>query len=363
MTLVRWMQVQGTENEMPTQLLAIPIRKEPRASKTLLYPLRFEPIYEHRPWGGRRLADLLSGPLPTGLIGEAWVLSDREDRTSSVANGNLRGKTFSQLFEQFPDQLMGTLAHRFPRFPLLLKFLDARQMLSVQVHPSDAYATLLPPGETGKTEGWVVLETGKDSRICAGLKPDTTSEELVQALAAGTVTEYLRCSNPKVGDAFLIPAGTVHTLGQVVVFEVQQNSDVTFRLYDWDHIDIKTGESRPLQVSQALACIDFAGSSAGVVMPIVETTAHVRRELLFKCDHFWLWRLRGQSPFTVGAEHVPRVVVCTDGTGQIVQVGVTHAVRKGDVFLLPAEIGVCAFQPRGGVTLLEIAIPDTEVAQ
>ena len=113
-------------------------------------------------------------------------------------------------------------------------------------------------------------------------------------------------------------------------------------------------------MEQALACVDFAEGSAGLVTPIAETKAHVRRELLFKNDHFWLWRLRAQSPFTVGAEGMPRIVLCIDGAGQIVHGGVTHAVGKGDVFLLPAEIGVCAFQPRGGVTLLEVAIPDPQ---
>ncbi len=345
---------------MPAQLLAVPTRKEPPLSKTLLYPLRFEPIYQYRLWGGRQLAGLLSAPLPSGPVGEAWVLSDREGHASRVVNGNFKGKTISQLFEQFPEQLMGKLAHRFQRFPLLLKFLDARQMLSVQVHPSDAQTNLLPPGETGKTEAWVVLETGKDSRICAGLEAGTTSQDLVRALANGTLAEHLSFSNPKVGDAFYIPAGTVHTLGDVVVFEVQENSDITFRLYDWDHIDSKTGSTRPLQVDEALASIDYAKELAGRVLPMEEWTAHVRREMLFKDDHFWLWRLRAQSPFTVGAEGVPRIVLCIDGAGQIVHGGVTHAVGKGDVFLLPAEIGVSAFQPRGGVTLLEIAIPEPE---
>jgi len=346
---------------MPVQLLTVPNKKELPMSKTLLYPLRFNPIYQYRLWGGRQLANLLSTPLPAGPIGEAWILSDREDHASRVVNGNFRGKTISQLFEEFPEQLMGRLAHRFHRFPLLLKFLDARQMLSVQVHPSDTQTNLLPPGETGKTEAWVVLETGKDSRVCAGLKPGTTSQGLRGALTDGTIAEQLCCSHPKVGDAFFIPAGTVHTLGGVVVFEVQENSDVTFRLYDWDHIDDKTGKPRPLQVDEAMACVDFGESSAGLVTPIVETTAHVSRELLFKNDHFWLWRLRAQSPFTVGAEGIPRIVLCIDGRGQIVHGGVTHAIGKGDVFLLPAEIGVSAFQPRGGVTLLEIAIPDAEV--
>jgi mannose-6-phosphate isomerase len=343
---------------MPAQLLEVPIKKAPSVSKTVLYPLRFEPLYQYRLWGGRQLANFLSAPLPPGPVGEAWVLSDREDHASVVVNGGFRGKTISQLLAEFPDQLMGKLAHHFRRFPLLLKFLDAHQMLSVQVHPSDTHTDLLPAGETGKTEGWVVLETGKDGRICAGLKPGTTSQELGEALSDGTVVQHLHYVDPKPGDAFFIPAGTVHTLGDVVVFEIQQNSDVTFRLYDWDRVDAKTGQPRPLQVAEALACIDFAESSAGAVMPVVETTAHVRRELVFKCDHFWLWRLRAQSPFTVGAEGVPRVLLCIDGKGQILHGGVTHAIGKGDVFLLPAEIGVSAFQPRGGVTLLEIAIPE-----
>jgi mannose-6-phosphate isomerase len=347
---------------MPAQLLAIPTtKKDPSARKTTMYPLRLEPIYQYRLWGGRRLAGLLSTPLPGGPVGEAWVLSDRDDYASHVANGACRGQTITQLLEQFPDQLMGKLAQHFHRFPLLLKFLDARETLSVQVHPSDSLTQLLPMGESGKTEAWVVLETGKGSRIYAGLKPGTTASDLRLSLANGTVAAHLRCLEPNPGDAVFIPAGTVHTLGDVVVFEIQENSDVTFRLYDWDRIDPQTGQSRPLQVDRAFACIDFDESSAGLTTPILESAAHVKREKLLQCDHFSLWRLRGQSPFTVGADDVPRVLVCIDGKGQIVHGGVTHAVGKGELFLLPAEIGRCVFQPRGGVTLLEIAIPEHEV--
>ena len=124
-----------------------------------MYPLLFEPIYQYRLWGGRRLAKLLAAPLPgDGPIGEAWVLSDRPDHPSQVANGPLKGRTIGELMEQCPVQLMGRLAGRFRRFPLLLKFLDASEMLSVQVHPSGAHADLIPAGETAKTEAWVVLE-------------------------------------------------------------------------------------------------------------------------------------------------------------------------------------------------------------
>ena len=219
-----------------------------------LYPLRFEPIYQYRLWGGGRLAGLLSAPLPgDGPIGEAWVLSDRDDHQSRVADGPFKGWTIAQLLAQFPEQVMGTLAGRFRRFPLLLKFLDAREMLSVQVHPEDTHPDLLPAGETGKTEAWVVLEAGPESRIYAGLKPGTTEATLRQALTDGGVADQLACFTPKPGDGVFIPAGTVHSLGGgVVVFEVQENSDVTFRLYDWNHVDAKTGKPRALQVDRAL---------------------------------------------------------------------------------------------------------------
>ena len=329
-------------------------------SQTPLYPLRFEPIYQYRLWGGRRLGDLISAPLPgDGPIGEAWVLSDRDDYQSLVANGPLKGRTIAQLLEQFPEPVMGRLAHRFQRFPLLLKFLDAREMLSVQVHPGDAHKDLLPAGEAGKTEAWVVLEARPESRIYAGLKPGATADVMRRALADGTVADHLACFTPKSGDGVFLPAGTVHTLGGgVVAFEVQQNSDVTFRLYDWGHVDAKTGQPRALQVEQALACIDFAESTANPVTPVVEATGPAGRERLFDCEHFRLWRLTGQSPFAVGAAGAPRVLAGIAGTGQIEHGGVAYAAGRGDVWLLPAVTGVCAFRPRGAVTLLEIALPE-----
>jgi mannose-6-phosphate isomerase len=260
--------------------------------------------------------------------------------------------------EQFREQLMGKLSSRFRRFPLLLKFLDAHEMLSVQVHPSDAHPELIPAGDTAKTEAWVVIEAEKRSHIYAGLRSGTTAGILRESLHDGTIAEHLVSISPKSGDAVFIPAGTVHTLGNdVVVFEVQQNSDVTFRLYDWGHIDPETKEPRPLQVDRAFACIGFGASDGGLVAPRVETTTPVERERLFDCHAFLLWRVLGQDQFTVGATAEPRVLVGIEGSGQIVHNGTPYAVRKGDVWLLPAEAGECAFQPSGEVTLLEIAIP------
>jgi mannose-6-phosphate isomerase len=329
-------------------------------SNASLYPLRFEPIYQYRPWGGRRLAELLSAPLPgDGPVGEAWVLSDRDDHQSRVANGWLKGHTLRDMMEQFREPLMGKLSPDLRRFPLLLKFLDAHEMLSVQVHPSAAQTDLIPVGESGKTEAWVVIETSSESQIYAGLKPGTTADDLRHSLVGGTIVDHLVNIVPKPCDAVFIPARTVHTLGGgIVVFEVQQNSDVTFRLYDWGHVDAKTGKPRPLQIDQALASIDFAQSTEGLALPFVETTTPVVRERLFDCPQFLLWRLRGRSPFTVGAENVPSVLVCIEGQGELEYAGVPYAVGKGEVWLLPAVAGACAFHPGSAVTLLEIAPPN-----
>jgi len=324
-----------------------------------MYPFRFEPIYQYRIWGGRRLSNFLSAPLPgDGPIGEAWVLSDRDDFPSVVADGPLKGSTIEQLNQASPEQLMGRFAGRFNRFPLLMKFLDARDVLSVQVHPSDQQTDYLPKGEQGKTEAWLVLEAGSESRIYAGLKPGVTPADFRQRIDDGSVADALASFTPSTGDGILLKAGTVHTMGGLVVFEVQQNSDVTFRLYDWGHVDAKTGQPRPLHIDQGMACIDFTRGPVGPVAPIVEAETPVLREKLFLSDYFVTWRLTGDSPVIVGEDETPRVLVCLDGEAQLEHEGVNYPMRKGDVLLLPAVVGSCFCQPIGKVCFLEIAIPD-----
>ncbi len=228
------------------------------------------------------------------------------------------------------------------------------------MHPSDLQTNHVPADETGKTEAWVVLEAALDSRVYAGLRPGSTPATLRRALGTHTVGEQLAAFTPKPGDAVLLPAGTVHSLGgHVVVFEVQQNSDVTFRLDDWDRVDPVTGAPRTLQVDEALACADFAHGALRPVVPVVETAMPVRRERLVECDHFSLWRISGVLPFTVGVQGAPRVVVCIEGAGSIEQGGTTHAIARGDTVLLPAVLGPCVLRPSGKATVLEIALPPT----
>lgn len=326
--------------------------------KPALYPLKFEPIYQYRIWGGRRLENLLSKPLPPNdPIGEAWILSDRDDHPSKVSDGPLKGKTISQLFSDSRDDLMGKHAGSFKRFPLLLKFLDCQQVLSVQVHPADVMKKYIPAGESGKTESWVVLETGKDALIYAGLKLGTTKEKLTAALEKHRVANYLASFKPKEGDAVLIKAGTVHTLNDVVVFEVQENSDITYRLYDWDRIDKKTGKPRDLQVEQALACVDFEKTDIKPATPVTEVTERILCEKLVDDSHFAVWRYIGNNSFMVGKKGTPRVLVCIRGSGHIAYDGKNYPLAKGEVMLLPAVVGACRFEPGGNVMLLEVALP------
>jgi mannose-6-phosphate isomerase len=203
----------------------------------------------------------------------------------------------------------------------------------------------------------VVIDAGKDSHIYAGLKPGATSDTLRQSIAIGTLADQIAFFTPKSGDGIFIPARTVHAPGgDVVVFEIQQNSDTTFRLYDWGHIDAKTGKPRALQVDQALGCIDFADGASGLVKPTVDIAAP-EREMVFDCEAFRLWLLRSELPFHIGAPDVPRVLVCVEGAGQTEHDGATYAVERGEVWLLPADLGVCHFLPSDAVDLLEIACP------
>jgi mannose-6-phosphate isomerase len=324
-----------------------------------LYPLRFEPIFEYRLWGGRRLASLLATPLPgVGPIGEAWILSDRDEHSSVVADGALKGTTIRQLMERSGDRLLGSLSGQFARFPLLLKFLDVTKRLSVQVHPSDRHKELIPSGDTGKDEAWVVLVEGPDACIYAGLKAGCSAQGLRQAIVNGTVPDQLTSFAPHLGDGVFIPAGTVHSLSDVMVFEVQENSDVTFRLYDWDHIDPRTGRRRPLQVDKAIACIDFHQGAIRPLTPLMDATKPVLRENLVQCDHFRVTRLTGESPFVVGKAGMPRTLVCLEGNGQLHHAGTNYSYGKGDLLLLSAEVGACSCRPHGVTSVLEISLPE-----
>jgi mannose-6-phosphate isomerase len=331
---------------------------EPPMPDIPLYPLRFEPMFQYRLWGGRELGDFMGAELPgTDPIGEAWILSDRADHASRIENGALAGQTLSEVMRERKEEILGGEAGRFERFPLLLKFLDVERMLSVQVHPDDDQTDLIPEGDTGKTEAWVVLRAKPKARIYAGLRPGTTASDL-RSLTTADVDDRLASFEPQPGQAVKIEAGTVHAMGDgLLVFEVQENSDVTFRLYDWDHVDAETGKLRPLQVEQALSAIDFDRGAVKPSEPRLQATEPARTEKLIHDAHFDVVRQNGARPFPVGAQNEARVLVCIEGAGDIEAGAQPVSVSRGEVVLLPAAVGACVFNPRVSATLLEIAVP------
>lgn len=325
-----------------------------------LYPLRFAPIFKSALWGGRRLADFVRGAQPpAGPVGEAWVLSDHGRQVSVVADGPLAGTPLRDLLTRSASRLIGRPAPRLG-FPLLLKFLDARDDLSVQVHPDDGRAAA--HSSRGKTEAWVVLHADPGARVYAGLKPGVGPAELRHAVAAGGVAGCLHSFQPRPGDCLFLPAGTVHALGAgLVVFEVQQTSDLTYRLHDWDRVDRATGLPRELHLEQALACTDYGSGPCQPLRPFAESDDPARRERLIACEHFSLWRWRAGRPFLAGTTASCRVLVGVEGRCAVEHRGRDYPLNPGDVLMLPAEVGACVCRPLDGhrpAIVLECGLPE-----
>lgn len=321
-----------------------------------LPPLRFEPIFKESLWGGRRLPGLLRRPAPfDGPVGEAWVLSDVDGSPSRVADGPHAGATLRDLLAADPAAILGGAKLVNGRFPLLLKFIDARQELSVQVHPDDARAAAAVPRAVGKTEAWYVVDANPaTSRIYAGFRPGVTAADFRAALAAKTTPNTLHSYTPNPGDCVFLEAGTVHAIGaDILMFEVQQTCDITYRLYDWDRVDAKTKQPRELHVERALACADFARGPCPPVTPV----RHGTRERLVGCPYFTFDRHAGDAPFRVGTPGECQAVVCVGGAGELTCEAERLSLAVGDVVLVPASAGEAVCHPSGRITLLECAVP------
>jgi mannose-6-phosphate isomerase len=221
-----------------------------------LYPLVFQPRFKERIWGGRNLERLYQKALPPGvLVGESWEIADRPGDASVIANGPLAGRDLRWLMENHGREVMGEAKDYQGKFPLLVKILDAQQDLSIQVHPPAAKAAEL--GGEPKTEMWVFTDCQPDAAIYAGLKPGVTREDFGRSLQAGTVADCVRRLPVQAGDAMFLPSGRLHALGAgSVLFEIQQNSDTTYRVFDWNRVD-REGKPRALHVEESLASIDF----------------------------------------------------------------------------------------------------------
>lgn len=314
-------------------------------------PLRFLPLFKQRPWGGRRLAQQWHKPdaITTGWA-ESWEVVDLGDDQSRVHGGPFDRCSLHDLVREHSEELLGRHAG-CEQFPLLFKFLDAAETLSVQVHPNDAQAALLAPGQHGKSEAWVILAVEPNSRLSVGLKPGIDRATLEQHLTAGTVEQCLHSIPAHVGDVISVPAGTVHAIGAgVALAEIQQPSDVTFRLFDWNRRDAH-GDLRPLHIEQALQCIDF---SFGPVSPFAPRQLDGLSEELIQTEHF-VWRRHRltSTPFRMPEEDRCRIVSLIDGHAQIVSSSGRESLAVGESLVIPAACDRVVIEPAVGAVLLE----------
>ena len=310
----------------------------------LTAPLTFEPIFMERMWGGRRLEAEFGKKLPPKRpIGESWEIVDRPEAQSIVHNGLLRGKTVHELWTQYRDEIFGDMPDA-PRFPLLVKLLDAHDKLSLQVHPPEKLAEKL--GGESKTEFWYVAAADPSAELYLGFRQLITRDQFEKALRDGTAADYVHTVRVRTGDSVFLPAGRLHALGAGnLLIEIQQNSDTTYRVFDWNRADDE-GKPRQLHVEKALQCIDFDDVRPQLLRPAGEV---ILRQDLFEIQK---WNL--VSPREVGARGQFVIVCCLAGSVHCANVN----LKPLEFFLIPAQLHERQLHPRiEGTTLLRITIP------
>jgi len=319
------------------------------------HPLQFKPLLKEYLWGGRRLGTVLGKPLGAGdHYAESWEVVDHGADQSVVAGGPLAGKTLHELVTQQGESLFGR-HHPQRQFPLLFKFLDAQQTLSVQVHPNDAQGARLSPPDLGKTEAWVVLAAAPGSKIYAGLKPGIDRGMLERKLANGTCDVCLHQFEPQVGDCVFLQAGTVHALGAgLVIAEIQQSSNTTYRLFDWNRVD-RDGKPRQLHIQESLDTIDFARGSVGPQRPQPTDRPHVER--LVACDKFVLDRWQIDGPQSCGGDGRCHILAVVGGSVSFAGAGQSIVLVSGNTMLIPATCQHLMIEPQGRAVMLDMYLP------
>ncbi|WP_163407745.1 type I phosphomannose isomerase catalytic subunit [Flavobacterium ajazii] len=320
--------------------------------KSKLYPLQFEPILKERIWGGEKLKTILNKPIVSKITGESWELSTVEGDVSIVANGDLKGKTLMELIDEIPNEILGTRVYeRFGKqFPLLFKYLDAREDLSIQVHPNDKLAKERH-NSFGKTEMWYIMQADADARIIVGFKENSSKEEYLKHLNDKTLVSILDDVKAKSGDVFFLETGTVHAIGAgLVVAEIQQTSDITYRLYDFDRKDAE-GNTRELHVDLALDAINYNKVDTQKKYETKTNTSNV----VVDCPYFTTNFIPLENKVEVSKSgETFTVYMCIEGSFEIEYDGFKQSYKKGDTVLVPAEMK--AFVLNGNASILEIYI-------
>lgn len=320
-----------------------------------LYPLRFRPIFRRYLWGGRRLGEVLGKPIgPEGDYAESWEIVDHGEDQSVVLAGPLEGVTLHQLVTEHGQALLGR-HHPQSRFPLLFKFLDAQQTLSVQVHPDDARAARLDPPDYGKTEAWYVMDAAPGSLIYAGLKRGFDRDALARELHRGTAELCLHRFEPRPGDCVLLPAGLIHAIGAgLLVAEIQQSSDTTYRLFDWNRVG-PDGLPRQLHLDKGLEAVDDRLGPGEASVPSKTEQPECAR--LAACDKFILRRWQSSAAIEIGGDDRCHILAVVGGSVQIEGDPVGAPLPYGATAILPASCGAVKIFPTGTATVLDATLP------
>ena len=322
----------------------------------MLYPLKFEPILKDKIWGGTKLKSLFNKAAETDKLGESWELSGYENDESVVTNGFLAGNTLPELIEIYMGELIGdSIFDEYGlSFPLLFKLIDANENLSIQVHPGDEVAAERH-NSYGKTEMWYVVDAEPGAELIIGFSEDCSRDEYLDALDEGRIEDLLQKVPVKKGDVFFTPAGLVHAIGKgVVVAEIQQSSDITYRIYDYKRVDDQ-GNERELHTEQALDVINFEASKEPktVYTPLMNEVTP-----LVSCNYFTTNMLRFNKSIARQYAKIDSFVsyMCLEGNFVIDFGGEKTIVNKGDTILIPASIDELSLIPDAEVTLLEVYV-------
>jgi mannose-6-phosphate isomerase len=317
-----------------------------------IYPLQFQPILKDRIWGGTKLKTYLNKPISSEITGESWEISTVENDVSVIANGFFKGKPLNELINEFPEEVLGTKVYKQfgKQFPLLFKYLDAREDLSIQVHPNDELAKNRH-NSFGKTEMWYVMQADENAKLIVGFKEKSSPEQYLKSLENNSIIGILDVNKVKQGDVFFLETGTVHAIGAgTVIAEIQQTSDITYRIYDFDRVDAN-GNTRELHVDLALDAINYNVVEAQKEYSKVE---NVSNEIV-NCQYFTtnFIPLDGEMRFEKNKESFS-VYMCVKGSFELIYEEEKYEYKTGGTILIPAEI--TEFEIKGKASVLEIYI-------
>lgn len=320
-----------------------------------LYPLIFEPIIKEKLWGGKNLKEILNKPRMSDHDGESWELSCVPDNVSVLRNGPLAGKTLTELIEQFRGDLVGEAVYEEHGsiFPLLIKFIDAQQDLSIQVHPDDELAKNRH-NSFGKTEMWYVIDSEPDASIIVGFSEPLNVSQYLDYVENNKLMSILNRERVQPHDVFFIPAGRVHTIGKgLIIAEIQQTSDVTYRIHDFDRVDTK-GSKRELHNDLAIEAIDFT-------IPDSYKTIYERsssEQVIGTSNYFTTKRRLLNKSTTLNFDHSScTILMCIEGSYDVSYFDELPTISKGDTVLVPSCIEELRLRPQSNGILLEIKIP------